>query len=257
MATAVKYFNRFELKYVLSPTQQQQVVEELFRYLEPDRHGENQAGYSITSLYFDSTDYKSYWDKIEGHRFRRKLRLRAYGDDLVTEETPIFVEIKQRINKTLQKRRMILPYAMAETFCQTGVLTTKLSPEDQPLADEIQYLTKTLQLRPTCVVAYKRLAFNGTDFDPGLRVTFDTQLKSRVHDLTLLSTKHTENTYFAPPQWSVMEVKVNHQVPYWLTKVIGKHNCVLRRVGKYCTALEEAKIPLYQQRIEVGVGSKK
>jgi hypothetical protein len=60
---------------------------------------------------------------------------------------------------------------------------------------------------------------------------------------------YTENQYFLPPQQSVMEVKANDRVPYWLTQLIGNHRCTLRRVSKYCTALEQAKLRLGRQQI--------
>ncbi|MDM8526776.1 polyphosphate polymerase domain-containing protein [Anaerolineales bacterium HSG24] len=248
MSATIKQFNRYELKYLVTVEQKQKISTILTDYMLPDRQGDNGEGYLITSLYYDSANYKSYWDKIEGHRFRRKLRIRVYGENVVTESSPAFIEIKQRVNKTLQKRRLIMPYQAAEMLCSQGLVTTEIKADDQPLVDEIQYLTNTLQLLPTCVVAYQRLAFAGTEYDPGLRITFDMHLKSRVQDLSLCSLGHTANRYFAPPQWVVMEVKVNDRVPYWVTQLLGKHGCVLRRVGKYCTALEEAKIPLYQQR---------
>jgi SPX domain protein involved in polyphosphate accumulation len=249
MSTTIKQFNRYELKYVIDTQQQQQIVRELDDYLEPDRQGKNREGYLITSLYYDTVNYKAYWDKIEGHRFRRKVRIRVYDDDFVTDETPVFVEIKQRVNKTMQKKRMLLSYAAAESLCGTGNLTVDVPADDQPLVNELQYLTGLLKLQPACIVSYRRLAFAGTDIDPGLRITFDTHLKARVQDLDMASLNYTRNNYFVPPQWVVMEVKVNHRVPYWVTQLLGKYGCTLRRVGKYCTALEQAKIPLYQQRI--------
>jgi hypothetical protein len=46
-----------------------------------------------------------------------------------------------------------------------------------------------------------------------------------------------------------MEVKVNHRAPLWLTEVIGKHQCVLTRISKYCTAMEHSRVLLSRQRI--------
>jgi hypothetical protein len=114
---------------------------------------------------------------------------------------------------------------------------------------EVQYLQNTLQLQPACVVSYDRLAFEGSEYDPGLRVTFDTNLKGRVHDLSLLSQGYAENHFFLPPEQCVMEIKVNYRVPYWLTELIGRYRCTLRRVSKYCTALEQAKVILNRQHI--------
>jgi hypothetical protein len=46
-----------------------------------------------------------------------------------------------------------------------------------------------------------------------------------------------------------MEIKVNDRVPYWLTEVISKYRCTVRRISKYCTALEQSKALLKNQRI--------
>jgi hypothetical protein len=92
------------------------------------------------------------WNKLDGHRFRRKVRVRVYGLERVTPETPCFVEIKQRINKTLQKKRARLAYADAIALCESGELPTSASPAEQAVIEEIAYLHHMLDLRPACVV---------------------------------------------------------------------------------------------------------
>lgn len=248
----IKQFNRYELKYILTKDQYLEFVEILPNYAEPDMHGDHGGRYMITSLYYDSQDFKAYWDKIEGHKFRRKVRIRIYGDHAVTPESNCFVEIKQRINKTLQKKRIVVSYRSAEKLCSLGAEIPEernFSGTDQEIAGEVRYLQATLQLQPSCVVSYDRRAFNGGGYDDGLRITFDTNLKGRVHDLTLLSTRHAENKFFIPPTMCIMEIKVNYRVPYWLTEVIGKYRFTLRRVSKYCAALEQSKVLLQTQRI--------
>ncbi len=245
----IRISDRFELKYLLNQAQYQPMAAELAQYMVADERGDAHGRYLITSIYYDTADYQAYWDKLEGHRFRRKVRVRVYGREQVTPETLCFAEIKQRINKTLQKKRVILPYAQAVTLCGAGAEISGADAADQAVIDEIRYLYHTLQLQPVCVVSYHRQAFEGGDVDPGLRVTFDTQLKCRAHDLTLLSQGYTDNQYFLPPQQCVLEVKVNNRAPYWLTELIAKYRCAFRRISKYCAALEQAKVNLSQQQI--------
>lgn len=248
----IKYFNRYELKYVITWQQREQFLEILPNYLTPDSEGDDYGRYTITSLYYDTQDYKAYWDKLEGHKFRRKVRIRVYGNQKVTPDTLCFAEIKQRINKTLQKKRVYIPYGQAEALCSFGETVAgeeKLSDTDKDTLSEIRYLQATLQLQPACVVSYDRQAFEGSEIDAGLRITFDTNLKGRAHDLTLLSTGYAQNQYFMPPEWCIMEIKVNYRVPYWLTEIIGKYRFTLRRVSKYCAALEQSKALLQTQRI--------
>ncbi|MEM7033030.1 MAG: polyphosphate polymerase domain-containing protein [Chloroflexota bacterium] len=241
----IKYFNRYELKYVIPKAQQADIAEDLQYYTQVDGHSHTDGRYLITSLYFDSPGYKAYHDKIEGHRFRRKVRLRVYGSEPLTPDQPCFAEIKQRANKSLQKKRIYIPYQAAEQLCQGDSVELdfeSFTDTDQSTYEEIAYLARTLRLQPACIVQYQRAAFNGGDQDPGLRITFDTNLKCRIHALSLQYNHQAENHYFLPPDWCVMEVKVNQRVPYWLSEVLGKHRCTLRRVSKYCLALEKARL---------------
>ena len=42
--------------------------EELGAYLQPDGHGDERGYYALSSLYYDSPGYRSYWEKVEGLR---------------------------------------------------------------------------------------------------------------------------------------------------------------------------------------------
>ena len=250
----IKYFNRYELKYVISHQQADDVMVDLADHLVPDpnNNGNGNNHYTVTSLYYDTADYKAYWDKVEGHCFRRKLRVRVYNDQAVSSEDNCFVEIKQRNNKVLQKKRIYVPYCAATALCELGEFSESmpvLSDVDQAVAHEVQYLTQALKLQPACIVSYDRTAYNGHEQDVGLRITFDTNLKCRTHALSLLKHETAENHFFLPPDWCILEVKVNQRVPYWLSEVLSKHRCTLRRVSKYCTALATTKEMQKYQRI--------
>src|SRR2546430_14722982 len=100
----IRQFNRYELKYVLPLGRAARVIEDLKPQIAPDRYG-GERGYPVVSLYYDSPDYSCFWSKIEGLRFRRKVRVRIYPDGDVGLVRGGAVEIKQRVNKTGQKRR--------------------------------------------------------------------------------------------------------------------------------------------------------
>jgi hypothetical protein len=239
---------RYELKYILARDQYESLVEALADYMQPDDHGDKFGRYLVTSLYYDTADYKAYWDKMQGHRYRRKLRVRVYGDEAVTADTSCFVEIKQRTNRTIQKRRVVLSYSSAIGLCEAGTGVNRLPDVAQAVIEEVKYLCSTLRLRSACIVSYDRLAFNGTERGPGLRLTFDTNLKCRGHELSLLPTGYAENRFFAPPHWCIMEIKADGSVPLWLTKLIGEYRCTSRNISKYCTALEKCFGALHNQR---------
>jgi SPX domain protein involved in polyphosphate accumulation len=287
----IKRFNRYELKYVLPVQKSRRIAEDLRAFTRPDEHG-GEEGYRVVSLYYDSPALDFFWAKIEGIKFRRKVRIRIYPEDAGTtgerspggnrevlsvprsanrgiadagdprghvffsdlpprpeigadhQQRPLtgmdaveraMVEIKQRINRTVQKRRLQLPLEEAELLCEGSVDMERMDPLDRQVASEVQYLVNAMHLRPTCIIAYRRRAFVGSLYEPGLRITFDTDLRCRVHELKVNA--GAENHLFLPPEWCIMEVKANNAVPDWVTSLLAVHNCQLRRVSKYCTGL--------------------
>jgi hypothetical protein len=114
----LRKFNRFELKYLITRKQAAQFKSDLSQFLIPDEHDNNNGVYQLVGLYYDSPDLRCYWKKMDGLKFRRKLRIRLYANnEIITEETPVFIEIKQRVDRITQKRRIVLPYRDALLLC--------------------------------------------------------------------------------------------------------------------------------------------
>lgn len=68
-------FNRFELKYVADLARAAARRDELRDRLDVDTQGAPNGVYPLWSLYFDSPSLIAYREKIDGQRFRRKLRI--------------------------------------------------------------------------------------------------------------------------------------------------------------------------------------
>lgn len=238
----IRRFNRYELKYLLPARQAGALMADLTGMVRPDEHG-GERGYRVASLYFDSPGFDMYRAKLDGLKFRRKLRLRVYPDE--RDRFPRgMVEIKQRVNRTVQKRRIDLPFDAAEALCRGEAPPGALDEMDEQVVSEVRYLVAAMHLRPACVVSYWRRAFVGGRYDLGLRITFDTLLRSRVRPPSLRA--GWGGSLFLPPDWCVMEVKVNDSVPDWVVSWLARHNCQLHRVSKYCAGLSHAR----SQRIE-------
>jgi len=241
----IRHFNRYELKYILTHKEHLKVAEALEGSLEHDRHAGDEGIYRIASLYYDSPDLSCYRNKIDGIWYRRKLRLRVYKD---SDMTYGFVEIKQRINRTVQKRRLVLPMDEAKALCAgEDIGIDRLDALDRATASEVLFLVKALGMKPQCIISYHRRPFEGSRYDHGLRVTFDTYLKYRIHELDLAAT--AKNKFFLPPDIVVMEIKANEKIPVWLISIIGALQCNITRVSKYCTGLEQAFSTLKNSRI--------
>jgi SPX domain protein involved in polyphosphate accumulation len=228
----IKRFNRYEIKYSIPVSSFRYLKPDLERFLGRDKHGGKLGFYSIASLYFDTPDLDCYRNKLDGLLFRRKLRIRVYPDK---PDGTAFVEIKQRVNRTVQKRRLAMTLKDAYAMC-SGSMHFKLSDaDDQEVADEVHYLVTSLRLRPKNVIAYTRQAYEGHTVDPGMRLTFDTLIRTRPAGFDLEEPHHTQIAF--PAHLSIMEVKANERVPHWLTNLLARHQCTLTRVSKYCCGI--------------------
>ena len=237
--STIRRFNRFELKYLLSLQQAEHFRADLQLYTVPDEHGQNKGRYILSSLYYDSPDLHCYRENEQGLKSRRKLRIRRYETgEVFTDESPVFLEIKQRYDRITRKGRAVLPYHAALRLCNDGQIPDH-EPGDRALIEEVYAFLWQYRLRPASIVRYDRQAFAGTDYDPGLRVTFDTSLSFQAHQLHLH--EQPSDLPLLPANLVVMEIKVNDRIPHWLANLIAAHN--LQRVGmsKYCHSIDAAR----------------
>ena len=228
-------FNRYEIKYLMPGTTLPARRAELDRRLDRDSHGTD-GGYGVWSTYYDTRDLRFYWEKIEGLKFRRKLRIRHYGDRFtVADDTTVFVEIKQRVNRVTQKRRVALPYRQALRLCDDREMVGH-EPGQAAFLEEVLGLVSRLDLRPVAMTGYQREAFVGRGAEAGLRVTVDQRLRGRDRDFHLGA--DAENRLIIPARLAVVEFKANERVPYWLTDLAAELNLSVARISKYCQSVE-------------------
>lgn len=235
LSHAIRRFNRFELKYLLTLAQTERVRLALMDYLLPDDHG---GRYAVSSLYYDSPNLRCYWEKRDGVKFRRKLRIRWYerGDEL-DDQTDVFVEIKQRLDRVTQKRRIKLPYWQALNLC-TGRELVAHTPQERAFVEEVLTFSWQYNLLPTSVIRYEREAWVSQANDLGLRVTFDRDLTCGV------GARRMEDGRGGLPVLDadkvVMEIKVNERIPFWLTELVSWQQLQMVRMSKYCCGIEGA-----------------
>src|SRR5699024_7121590 len=97
-----------------------------------------------------------------------------------------FFEVKQKHNKVVNKRRMLIQLKEAKRYLaevDSNPLQSYETSNEQVLR-EIDYFRQLYQLKPEMIVSYDRHAIHGID-DPELRMTFDFNLRCRDYDLLL------------------------------------------------------------------------
>ncbi|MBU0677830.1 MAG: polyphosphate polymerase domain-containing protein [Verrucomicrobia bacterium] len=226
----IRHFNRYEMKYVVHRSAAGNFQERLGEYVEKDPNAGDRPGYRISSLYYDSPSLSAFWEKVEGLKFRRKVRVRRYDDD---PRDLWHVEIKQRIDKTVQKRRTCVNYSNAVQLMSEGTWDEQEYGND-PVLSEVVYLAKVRSLQPAVVVGYHREPFVGR-YDDSLRITFDTSLygwRGRLDDWGSSAC----GRLILPLDLCVVEVKFDNFVPLWLCKLLAEIEYVSERMSKYCEA---------------------
>lgn len=193
--------------------------------------------YKVASLYYDSSDLRCYWEKIDGEKFRRKVRVRTYGE----QPDSAFVEIKQRTNLTVQKRRTELPLEAALTVMEE-IESGRYRGGADPVLDEVAFLVRSQRLAPRLVVAYNRAAYFGR-YKRDLRVTIDRNLRCRDIGLDLRRMR-TKGAFIVPPTMNVVEVKFNETVPRWVCTILNRFDAQILRISKYCQGIERRGLHL-------------
>ncbi|HEX6135323.1 MAG TPA: polyphosphate polymerase domain-containing protein [Longimicrobiales bacterium] len=234
--TYQRTFNRYEYKYIVPQRLAERFIRDQDPYVYPDPHCDGEWGYPVHSVYWDSADLALFWEKIEGLMLRRKLRLRRYGD--ATDE--VFVEIKQRVDRTVQKRRTRWSVGEAlHVFGGNGNGGGSGGGADDPgdaVAAEALEMYYRHRLKPRMCVSYVRRAFFSR-FEPGLRITFDRRLRYDPFCLDV-SKPVSGGRDLLDPRLTIMEVKFNDRVPLWLSRAMQSHGFQMTRLSKYCTAVD-------------------
>lgn len=231
---ALEVFSRREVKYLIPFETYEAIAREIAAHMRFDRFGTD-GKYNIVSLYFDSEDGRIYSETRNKLRFRQKLRLRVYDDADLTSTA--FLEVKQKYNNVVNKRRTGLPLHAAYDYIYGGRDVVEAATNPQ-IFREADHFRELYNLAPQVVVSYDRQAFHGIREDD-LRVTFDYNLRCRSDDLNIENGPH--GTHFIDPGLVVMEVKMSSSIPLWLTEILSAHGLRKEGVSKFCTSIDVEK----------------
>jgi SPX domain protein involved in polyphosphate accumulation len=197
--------------------------------LELDENGVGKPNFSypVHSLYLDSEDLKLYWSTINGDKNRYKLRLRFYNN---SPETPVFFEIKRRMNNCIMKqrggvRRYAVDSLLAGHLPQQQHLVSK-EPKQMLALQRFCELMQDIRAVPKVHIAYLREAYVPHD-DNSARLTMDRVVRSEPELTARLSTR-LEQPILVWGKDIVLELKFTNRFPDWfreLVQVFGLRQC--------------------------------
>ena len=238
-----KVFKRYELKFILTKSQQAKILKAMEPYMEPDHFGRS----TVRNIYFDTDDYILARHSIARPDFKEKLRIRSYSQ--ADPESTVFVELKRKYDHVVYKRRVpmaetdAMNWTRGLTRAETGSSNTDAGSQ---MHSEIDYfLSYYKNLQPAVFLTYDRQAYKmrdavcddhsgaalaGKDF----RVTFDENILCRDYDISL-----TSDVYGVPVLEEgkvLMELKCLGGIPLWMTQVLSEEKIYKTSFSKYGTA---------------------
>lgn len=233
---AHRYLSRFECKYYVDPLAVPELRQLIQEFAEPDRFAARCPGYryTISSLYLDTEDLRFYQQTVAGQKNRFKLRMRTYDDD---PATPVFLEIKGRMNAIVNKWRLPVSRARAHEFLAGGDAWHREA--GRALLAEVDPFSTRLDVssaRPVARVKYVREAYEYKHGSP-VRITLDTDLDCAV---TLTPCfLHGEGSWVSTPlDGVILEIKFTDRFPDWVQGIVDRMNLQQVSIPKYVLCLD-------------------
>jgi SPX domain protein involved in polyphosphate accumulation len=225
---AIEVFNRYENKYLMDSKAFYGIYNRSLEYMELDEYNRHDKFYSISNIYYDTEHDTLIRNSLAKPKYREKLRIRAYG--IPEHDAKVYVELKKKVFGLVNKRRTALKLNEAYDFVRTGAVPELKDYMNKQVIGEIQYFLQRYDLQPKVYLAYERIALfckNNRD----LRITFDTNIRSRRYDLRLEDGDYGEEL-MSRGQW-LMEVKAEKTIPVWLSKMLSEHRMFRTSFSKY------------------------
>ena len=220
---------RIEYKYQLPIVFHSSFVNDLTAACDSDPHSqENQDGYLISSIYYDSPTLKCYHDKLEGLADRFKLRVRFYGTDRADRGK---VEFKYKAGEQIRKTTLSVAHAQIISLT-AGHPPAIGSTTDPHLLNVYRQITLN-RFRPVLRLEYRRSAWY-VRTDPHVRITIDSDVRAGRVSPTL--DDHALVPVFDPTM-RILEIKTPGYFPFWLARLITKYDLQRQAISKYASGL--------------------
>lgn len=233
MGKSQKIFSRKEKKYLLTYEQYERLIPKLERYMEQDKYGLH----TICSLYYDTNDYELIRTSIEKPLYKEKFRVRSYG--VATAGTAVFIEIKKKFQGIVGKRRIELPYFIAQNHLQEQYFP-EIDDEHIHIRKELNWFLNRYKIEPKTLIAYERRAYFGKE-DKKFRVTFDFNIRSREVDLALSLGDYGAS--ITDEFYCLMEIKALGSFPMWLVHILSEEAIYPGTFSKYAQCYQRKILP--------------
>lgn len=229
---------KFEFKYFVPDADLEAVRQSLMPFVDPDEHARGANGaYTVSSIYYDTSSFDAYHEKLAGVKHRKKLRIRGYGVSGTGQL--VYLEVKRKDGMLISKSRAAVPYERAEEFLRTAAVEAVASNGNgtgRAHADAFLYHLRRKAMRPVVLIRYQRQAFLSRS-GPPVRITFD-------RNVSAAASSDLSDLYADVPMYeefrgvAILEAKFPLHMPPWLESVIDRFGLQREAISKYTHGLE-------------------
>ncbi len=215
---------RNELKYFINNFDVFTLSKRFSNILKRDPFSKKREGYFIRSLYFDSFDNESLFDKQSGVFERAKYRMRIY--DFQTQKVKF--EIKHKIGNQIYKESSFISRESAYRIIEGEY--EELLKYNNKILNKIYTKFASKLYRPKVIVDYIRDAYIFDFFNT--RITFDKDIRANNEDFDIFSENlHTIPVILEGKQ--ILEIKYETFLPTFIKEILTGFSFERQAISKY------------------------
>ena len=211
----MEYFSRKEKKYFVDKSVYEALIKDISKYFDKNEYHDTK----ISTIYFDSLNEYVIRDSLMKPRFKQKLRIRYYDDNINNS----YIELKKKYYGHVFKIRKQVNYSK-----YINDIYAYHEDEDQTGKEIVNYLKFNKDLVPRIKINAYRKSWMGKQ-DKNLRITFDERV---TYSYDINSSDYLDSL---PNDKVLMEIKCNLAYPLWLVDILNKYKIYPISYSKYGT----------------------
>jgi hypothetical protein len=230
---------KYEFKYIVPVSRMDQLREAISPYVEVDPYADmmEKKEYTVRSVYYDTSRFDYYYEKIDGYKIRKKIRIRGYNDK--AGDDAVFMEIKRKLKEPIEKDRERLTFeVMKRLMAGEGARAFDNVEDDHGVNGAGKFLFHVYRnnLKPVVLVIYEREPYFDR-FKPDVRMTIDKNLRSVAYPC--IEDLYSEEKAIPALKGNfIFEVKFKDRFPGWLRPITGQLGLIKRSASKYVMCID-------------------
>jgi SPX domain protein involved in polyphosphate accumulation len=247
MKTSSPFVSRYEIKYAVPESSIMEISRmlRLFAVHDPFTPPSKRMEYTVRSVYYDTPTLEFYYQKLDGLKVRKKLRIRTYGH----EKDIAFLEIKRRYTDIVVKERVKLHYDQIESLVRgdTDWLSEDAGHPHKTtlIAGKFLYSLLKMRLMPTLLVIYDREAF-AHPLIPTQRATIDHSMRYVPYPV-LGDLFQTDGLVRITEPQAILELKFNDFMPKWMRRLESAFHLRQQSVSKYTLGIDACRGDIHKE----------